>query len=63
MSNTISGDLNDWNIAKDGQLYIAGLEYNAVKGVKLAPNFKGWNPADPNSKFVSTFYLNCEIKF
>lgn len=63
MSNTISGDLNDWNIAKDGQLYIVGMEYTAVKGVKLAPNFKGWNPADPNSKFVSTFYLNCEIKF
>lgn len=63
MSNTISGDLNDWNISKDGQLFIAGFEYAPVKGVKLAPNFKGWNPTDTSKAFSSSFFLNCEIKF
>lgn len=63
MSNTITGDLNDWNISKDGQLFIAGFEYAPVKGVKLAPNFKGWNPTDTGKAFSSSFYLNCEIKF
>ena len=62
-SNTISGDVNDWNLSKDGQLFIAGLEYSPVKGVKLAPNFKGWSPADENKAFSSTVFLNCEIKF
>jgi len=63
MSNTISGALNEWNISKDGQLFIAGIEYAPVKGVKLAPNFKGWNPADSSQAFSSSFFLNCEIKF
>lgn len=63
LSNTIAGDLNDWNISKDGQLFIAGLEYTPVKGVKLAPNFKGWNPTDSSKEFVTTIFLNCEIKF
>ncbi len=62
-SNTLAGDTNDWNLAKDGQLFIAGIEYAPVKGVKIAPNFKGWNPNDSNQAFISTIFLNCEIKF
>lgn len=54
---------NDWNMSKDGQLYIAGLEYAPVKGVKVAPNFSGWSPADSSKPFQSTLFLNCEIKF
>ncbi len=62
-SNTLDGASNDWNVSRDGQLYIAGLEYAPVKGVKLAPNFRGWNPADDNQKFSTSLFLNCEIKF
>ena len=54
---------DDWNMSKDGQLYIAGLEYAPVKGVKIAPNFSGWSPSDSSKPFASTLYLNCEIKF
>lgn len=54
---------NDWNKSKDGSLLIAGLEYAPVKGIKLSPNFQGWNPADSSKPNSSSLMLNCEIKF
>ena len=62
-SNVLAGETEAWQLSKDGQLYIAGLEFSPVKGVKLAPNFQGWNPADGSESFISTFILNCEVKF
>jgi hypothetical protein len=62
-SNTLAGESANWNIGKDGQLFIAGFEYSPVKGIKLAPNFKGWRPADNSNGFISTIILNCEVKF
>jgi hypothetical protein len=62
-SNTVSGETVDWNLLEDGQNFIAGLEFSPAKGVKLAPNFKGWSPADNSQAFVSTIILNCEVKF
>ncbi len=62
-SNTLAGETTDWNQTKDGQLFIAGFEFSPVKGIKLAPNFKGWSPADNNETFVSSIYLNWEVKF
>ena len=62
-SNTPSGLTENWNLAKDGQLAMAGIEYSPVKGIKLTPNFRRWNPADESASFVSTIMLNCEIKF
>lgn len=61
-SNTVAGDSENWNLENDGQQYIVGFEYSPVRGIKLTPNFKGWKPAD-NSDFVSTFILNCEVRF
>ncbi len=62
-SNTVSGGSADWNLSNDGQLYIAGLEYAPVKGIKLSPNFQGWSPADDSEEFSASIFLNCEIKF
>lgn len=62
-SNTTPGDSNDWNQSNDGQLYLAGIEYSPVRGIKLAPNIRGWNPADENKEFSASLFLNCEIKF
>ncbi len=62
-SNTLSGDSNSWNINKDGQLILVGLELAPAKGVKVAPNFRGWNPADDNQKFTSSLFLNVQVKF
>ena len=62
-SNKINGSSDGWHLSKDGQLYIAGLEYAPVKGIKLAPNFSGWSPADKSKAFSSSLFLSCEIKF
>ncbi len=58
----IDGTDEDWNIAKDGQIIIAGLEFAPVKGLKIAPNFQGWQPAESGKSFVYGAYLNFEIK-
>ncbi|MBN2350775.1 MAG: hypothetical protein JXJ22_18195 [Bacteroidales bacterium] len=62
-SNTLSGETDDWNLAKDGQLILAGLEFTPVKGIQIAPNFQGWNPADNNDSFLSMIYLNVSVSF
>jgi len=62
-SVTVAGETADWNIGKDGQLFIVGFEYSPVRGVKIAPNFKGWSPAEIGEDFISTFLLNCEVRF
>lgn len=61
-STTLEGEVNAWNISKDGQAYILGFEYSPVKGVKIAPNFQGWNPSKDGATFESGIYLNLEIK-
>lgn len=63
MSNTLSGASTDWNLSKDGELFLAGVEYAPVKGIKLTPTFSGWKPADSAEPFSSTLLLNCEFKF
>lgn len=62
-SNVEPGEDNFWNISRDGQLYIAGIEFTPIRGVKLAPNFKGWQPTETSQGFISSIMLNCEIKF
>lgn len=62
MSNVVSGAEADWNQGNDGQLYLAGLEFSPVKGIKLAPNFRRWSPALNSERFSSSVFLNCEIK-
>jgi len=52
-----------WNLANNGEAYIIGFEYAPIKGVKFSPNFRGWKPADDSKGFISSIYLNCEIKF
>lgn len=47
----------------DGYGFTAGLEFRPVKGVKIAPNFQGWDPQVDSESFVSSVFLNCELKF
>ena len=62
-SKEISGETGAWNINKDGSLLLAGVEFSPVKGVKLTPNFRSWNPAVEGAKNTTYMYLNCELKF
>ena len=52
-----------WNLSGDGELFMAGVEFSPVKGVKVAPGFHGWKPAGDNQNFINGFYLNFEYKF
>lgn len=60
-SNELMG--SDWNIAKDGNLIIAGFEYTPVKGLKISPNYQGWNPKDDSKKYLTGVFMNLEIAF
>ncbi len=62
MSNKLSGEPDAWNIMNDGEMIIAGMEFNPVKGIRLSPNYQGWIPAG-NRSLVSMFYLNLEVNF
>jgi hypothetical protein len=50
-------------ITKDGQLFIAGFDYTPARGVKIAPTYFGYAPADKSLSFTSRIGLYFEIKF
>ncbi|WP_430810320.1 MULTISPECIES: hypothetical protein [unclassified Carboxylicivirga] len=54
---------NDWNAAKDGNLFVLGAEFNPVKGIKISPNYRNFSPSATGSAKVDYIYVNCEIKF
>jgi hypothetical protein len=62
-SNRLTGEILPWNIDDNGQLYVAGFEYSPIKGIKLAPNFKGWKPADAARSLITSIFLNAEVRF
>jgi hypothetical protein len=51
-----------WNNAKDGQLYMVGVEFIPVKGIRIAPNYQLWKPRDNTRSNISTVIVNVEIK-
>ncbi len=55
--------LQSWNYSKDGQLYMAGLEFSPVKGLKFAPNFQLWRPRDQSRSNTASVFMNAEIRF
>ncbi len=62
-SEKIGNATNPWNFSKDGSLIMAGFEFSPVAGIKLAPNFQGWKPADENKPYISRISLHAEIRF
>ena len=62
-SNTLAGATNAWNVGKDGEAVIGGLQYNAVKGVKIALNYQSWFPEASGAKDAPNLYLNFEYAF
>lgn len=63
ISNKLSGEPDPWNISNDGQMFMAGIEYMPVKGIKLSPNYKGWLPSITGGSLSSWIYLSAEIRF
>lgn len=61
-SPALAGDEDPWNYEDDGHLFIAGIEFNPLKGIRVTPNYQGWYPADGSPAFHSA-YLSLEIRF
>lgn len=62
-SDALEGESEGWNIEKDGQLMLAGVEYSPVKGVKITPNVRVWNPDMDGAANTTYLYLSAELKF
>jgi hypothetical protein len=58
----IHSDANPWNISKDGNLFIAGIDYSPTPGIRFSPNYSGWNPAKDGLPFISRLSLNIDIR-
>lgn len=52
-----------WQLAKDGQLLMGGFEFGIVKGIKISPNVRYWNPADETKPTTTYAFLNVELRF
>lgn len=62
-SNKPSGATSNWNAAKDGQLYVAGLEFFPVKGITISPNVQYSNPKLASLKPTTNLMLNASLNF
>ncbi len=63
VSNTLSGKTESWNITKEGQAYIAGVQIQPVKTVNFSINYQGWKPKDENTQMTNYILFNTEFKF
>ncbi len=61
-SNTITGQTESWNIKNDGNLIMAGVQYQPVKGVSMALNYRMWNYTKASLTDKSGVYINFEYK-
>jgi len=62
-SNTPSGATSHWNASKDGQLYVAGLEFFPVKGVTISPNVQFSDPKLASAKSTTNLMVNASFNF
>jgi hypothetical protein len=51
------------NLENDGKMYVAGMDFSPVKGVRIAPVWMGWSPSDRADLFTSKTGLWFEIRF
>ena len=61
-SNTLTGGLNNWNIANDGSQVIAGIQYAPVKGLKFSLNYQDFSFDNTVLDNKSLVFLNAEFK-
>jgi len=54
---------NQWNISKDGNFIILGVEKEMVKGLKIALNYQSWTSEIEGTDSKDFVYMNFEYKF
>lgn len=61
-SKALPGKIDPWQLDDDGQLLMGGIELNIVKGIKISPNIRFWNPANRLSSSSIFAFLNLELR-
>lgn len=61
-SAKVGNEVDPWNLSKDGQLFLAGIEIALSPGVSLSPNYQGWKPASADLPFISRFSISLDLK-
>jgi hypothetical protein len=61
-SNTLTGDLDAWNIDNDGSQIIAGIQYSPIKGLKFSLNYQDFSFDKSTLDNKSLVFLNAEFK-
>ncbi len=62
-SKTLPSETEPWNIKKDGQVIIAGIQYTPIKGIKISPNYQLSIPRKSGVPSTSGVYLSLEINY
>ncbi|MBN1952285.1 MAG: hypothetical protein JW801_13880 [Bacteroidales bacterium] len=62
-SNTLATETDPWNLSKNGNYLIAGLQYSPIKNIQFALNYRGDMPADDAEDMGHAAYLNCQFAF
>ncbi|MEX1382202.1 hypothetical protein, partial [Lutibacter sp.] len=61
-SNTLSGESEAWNMSKDGNQIIGGIQYVPVKGLSFSLNYQGFSFDNTSLDTKSLVFLNAEFK-
>ena len=61
-SETVENEEDPWNQAKDGRLYLIGIDIALAPGIHISPNYQGWQPAGTDMPFISRFSLSLDLK-
>ncbi len=61
-SNPIISDCQPWNINNDGSRFIAGIEHEPIKGIRVSLNYRNYLPQTANNKLQNLYYINFEYK-
>jgi hypothetical protein len=62
-STQVPGDTLQWNYKRDGSFLIAGIQRTLSNNVKLALNYQGTFPYNPESQISNAVFLNALFKF
>ncbi len=62
-SNTVGSATSNWNAAKDGNLYVAGVEFFPTKGVSISPNIQYNDPKSSSIKSTASYLVNVGLNF
>ena len=62
-SNQLEGETENWNLGKDGNLVISGIEYSPIKSIQVAIDYQGYLYTDSDKDSKNLVYLNFQYSF